>query len=304
MGAWLTRHLQNALAALGQLSRAPVATALTVTVIGIALALPAGLLAAVQGAQRVAGSWEDIRDFSVYLKPGKPLEAARDLAREIGKHEAVAETRVVTADDAMAEFTEDPGLGDALRSLGHNPLPHTVVVRPTAQASTASLDALRAKLEARPEVDLVQLDTQWLARLAAILDFVRRAIWIGAALLVAAVIMIVGNTIRLDIQNRRQEIEVSKLLGATDAFVRRPFLYIGFWYGLLGGLVALLLLGAGALVLRPPLERLLQVYGTTLGGFGLPAPAVLAVIAGGLAAGCAGAWIAVGRHLSEIQPRV
>ena len=177
-------------------------------------------------------------------------------------------------------------------------------MRPTAAASPDELARIKAELSARPEVELVQLDTQWLSRLAAILDVVRRTVWIAGVLLVGAVIVIVGNTIRLDIQNRRQEIEVSKLLGATDAFVRRPFLYTGFWYGALGGLVALMVLGAGLLLLSGPLERLLRLYGVDFGGFGLSPGSAGLVIGGGLLAGWAGAWAAVGRHLSAIEPRV
>ncbi|MCC7257140.1 MAG: hypothetical protein IT486_02095 [Gammaproteobacteria bacterium] len=304
MRVWFERHVRNALGALGQLSRAPVATGLTVAVIGIALALPAGLLAAVQGVQRLAGQWEDIRDFSIYLKPGTALEVARKLARELEGSHQVADARVIPAEEALAEFTADPAFGDVLRSLGRNPLPHTVVVRPAPEAAAEDLGKLKTELASRPDIDLVQLDTQWVARLAAMLDLVRRAVWIGTALLVGAVIVIVGNTIRLDIQNRRQEIEVSKLLGATDAFVRRPFLYVGFWYGLLGALVALLLIGAGVLVLRAPLERLMLLYGVQFEGLGITATTAVLVLAGGLTAGAAGAWLAVGRHLAEVQPRV
>ncbi|CAG0943794.1 Cell division protein FtsX [Gammaproteobacteria bacterium] len=304
MGTYLSRHLQNALAALGQLSRQPVATLLTIGVIGIALALPASLQLLVQGGQRFASGWSDIRDFSVYLKPGTDLEVARKLARALASHPGVSDTRVIEADTALAEFGRDPAFGEALKALRQNPLPHTLVVRPDADAAPAALDALKAELAAKPEVDLVQLDTQWLMRLAAILDLVRRGIWIAAVLLVAAVIFIVGNTIRLDIQNRRQEIEVSKLLGATDAFVRRPFLYIGFWYGLLGGTVALLLLAGALLLLRGPMQRLLQLYGTDFAGFGLSPDTALLVLGAGLASGWAGAWLAVGRHLSAIEPQV
>jgi cell division transport system permease protein len=304
MKALLTRHLQNALAALGELSRHPVATILTVAVIGIALALPASLQVLVQSGQKFAGSWQDIRDFSVYLKPGTALDAARDLAQLLQKRPGIAEIKVIPADDALAEFREDPAFGEVLKVMKSNPLPHTLVVRPAAEASPEQLAGIKTELSARPEVDLVQLDTQWLARLAAILDVVRRTVWIAAVLLIGAVIVIVGNTIRLDIQSRRQEIEVSKLLGATDAFVRRPFLYTGFWYGILGGLVALMVLGAGLLLLSTPLERLLRLYGTGFGGFGLSPANAGMVIGGGLLAGWAGAWAAVARHLSAIQPRV
>ena len=304
MKALLTRHLQNALGSLGQLSRQPVATALTVAVIGIALALPASLQIAVQGAQRFAGSWEDIRDFSVYLKPGTSLEAAGKLARELAARKDIGQARVIAADEALEEFGGDPAFGEVLRVLKSNPLPHTLVIRPAADAGAERLGALKAELSARADVELVQLDTQWLSRLAAILDFTQRAVWIATVLLVGAVIVIVGNTIRLDIQNRRQEIEVSKLLGATDAFVRRPFLYVGFWYGLMGGVVALLLLWTGSFILSGPLERLLRLYGSDFGGFGLPLDTALLVLGGGLLAGCAGALLAVNRHLAAIQPSV
>jgi len=304
VGARLTRHLQNALGALGHLSRQPLASALTVAVIGIALALPASLQVLVQSGQKFAVNWRDIRDFSVYLKPGAALEAARDLARTLDERQDIASIRVVSADDALEEFREDPAFGEVLTVLKSNPLPHTLVVRPTDDALPAELARLKGELTARPEVDLVQLDIQWLSRLAAILDFMRRAVWIAAVLLVGGVIVIVGNTIRLDIQNRRQEIEVSKLLGASDAFVRRPFLYTGLWYGLIGGVVALIVLGAGLLVLSEPLERLLRLYGSEFPGFGLSALTAALVIGGGLMAGWAGAWTAVARHLSSIQPRL
>ncbi len=304
MNILLARHLQNALAALGQLSRQPVATALTVTVIGIALALPASLQLLVQSGQRFAGNWQDIRDFSVYMKPGAALDQARELARSLEGRPGVAETRVIPADEALAEFRGDPAFGDVLKVLKSNPLPHTLVVRPSVEAEPAQLAAIKAEISARSDVELVQLDTQWLSRLAAILDVVRRGVWFAAALLVGAVIVIVGNTIRLDIQNRRQEIEVSKLLGATDAFVRRPFLYVGFWYGALGGLVALLVLAAGLALLGGPLERLTSLYGAGFGGFGLSPNTALLVIGGGVLAGWAGAWTAVARHLSAIEPRV
>lgn len=304
MSGLASGHLRNALAALGQLTRQPVATLLTVTVIGIALALPASLQVAVQGVQRFAGGWDEIRDFSVYLKPGTPLDMAGKLARELAGRPGIDDARVIAADEALAEFSRDPALGDVLDMLKENPLPHTLVVRPAADADPGRLAGLKAELAARSDVELVQLDTQWLARLAAMLDFTRRAVWIATVLLVGAVIVIVGNTIRLDIQNRRQEIEVSKLLGASDAFVRRPFLYVGFWYGLMGALVALLLLGVAGLVLSGPLERLLRLYGVDFPGFGLPPGTAALVLAGGLLAGCAGAWVAVSRHLADIEPRV
>ena len=304
MNDYFTRHLQNALGALGQLSRQPIATALTVAVIGIALALPASLQVLVQSAQRLAGNWDGIRDFSIYLKPGAELSVARQLAKELGDRSEIETAEVISADDALTAFRADPAFGAALQVLKNNPLPHTLVVRPEADASAEALALLKTEISGRESVDLVQLDTQWLERLSAILGVIRRAVWMAGGLLVLAVIVIIGNTIRLDIQNRRQEIEVSKLLGATDAFVRRPFLYIGFWYGALGGVLALGLLLAGLFLLSGPLERLLSLYGGSFGGFGLSAQTALLVLAGGVVSGLVGAWLAVARHLSAIQPSV
>jgi cell division transport system permease protein len=304
MNALFTRHLQNALGALGQLSRQPIATAFTVAVIGIALALPASLHILVQAGQRLAGDWENIRDFSVYLKPGIELPVARELATSLEGRTGIIHVKLIPADEALADFQRDPAFGQALKVLKANPLPHTIVIRPAASAAPGQLDAIKSELSARAEVDMVQLDTQWLARLAAILDVVRRTVWIAAVLLVGAVVVIVGNTIRLDIQNRRQEIEVSKLLGATDAFVRRPFLYLGFWFGTLGGLVALLVVTAALLILSGPLNRVLSLYGSGFRGFGLPPATMGLVLSAGVIAGLAGAWAAVARQLSAIEPQV
>lgn len=304
MKKWLSRHARNALASLGQLSRQPGATALTVVVIGIALALPASLLMLVQGVQGLAGNWQEVRDFSVYLKPGTTLDTARELAAELEHRAGIEQAHLVSADEALADFRADPVFGEALAQLESNPLPHTLVVRPAAATTPEQLGAIREEFAKRPEVELVQIDTQWLSRLSAMLEVARRTVGFAAILLIAAVIVIVGNTIRLDIQNRRQEIEVSKLLGAEDAFVRRPFLYLGFWYGTLGGAVALLILVIGLALLTGPVDRLLALYGGSLDSAHLPLGVVLLVFGAGVAAGCAGAWTAVAKHLSAIEPRI
>jgi cell division transport system permease protein len=297
-------HAQSALATLGTLWRQPFATLLTVLVIGIALALPTGLQVLVQGAQALAGTWQEARDFSVYLKPGAALDQAEQLATELRRRPGIESARVIPADRALADFRDDPAFADVLQALKSNPLPHAVVVRPSAETDPSAFEALRQDIVRRPDVDLVQMDTGWLARLHAILGFVRRAVVLLGALLTAAALAIVGNTIRLDIQQRRQEIEVAKLLGATDGFVRRPFLYLGFWYGALGAILALVIVGGGLLALSDPLARVAALYQASIGGFGLRPALVLGVLGGGLLAGWGGAWLAVARHLTEIQPKV
>ncbi len=304
MKNYLLRHLQNFFGSLGSMSRQPVSTAMTVAVIGIALALPSALHIMVRNGTAVSGGWEHIRNFSVYLVPGTSLDYAQRLAGEIQQQQPVQSVTVISAEQAFEELQNSAGFGDVMNTLEDNPLPHTLVVQPTADAPPAALRQMEAELLTQKEVDLVKLDTDWVNRLNAGLDLVQRLVWIAAVLLIGAVIVITGNTIRLDIQNRRAEIEVSKLLGATDAFVRRPFLYIGFWYGLFGSCFALVLLGAGFLLLNGPAERLSSLYGGAFHLMGMDRSTAMAVFGGGLLAGLGGAWSAVARHLADIQPRV
>jgi cell division transport system permease protein len=299
---WLKLHGQNCRQALKDMARQPVSSTLTIAVIGIALALPATLNVLVQNGRNLAGGWEGMRDFSIYLAADQELEVAQNLAGELRQIEQIDSVSVTTADDALEEFRVASGLDNVIDTLTDNPLPHTLVVRPIESATPDYLVSLTEELVERSEVDLVKLDMQWVQRLNAILDFLRRAMTIAAGMLIAAVIIIIGNTIRLDIQNRSDEIEILKLLGASDGFVRRPFLYVGLWYGILGSLVALLLLIIGGAVLAEPLQRLIGLYESQLELLGLDRDTILAIIGGGILAGWGGAWTAVSRHLSKIQP--
>jgi cell division transport system permease protein len=301
---YFLRHAQNCVGSLGTMTRQPFASAMTITVIGIALAMPSGLNVLVRNGQALAGGWEGIRDFSVYLKPGSSIEDASRLRDQILQLDVVDSAELIPADQALTELQNDTAFSEILAALDDNPLPHTVVIRPNPEATPGALKALQDDLVARPSVDLVRLDTDWLERLNAFLELARRAVWIAAVLLVGAVIVIIGNTIRLDIQNRRAQIEVSKLLGASDGFVRRPFLYTGFWYGMCGAVFALLLLSLSLWMISGPAERLVKLYGGGFQPIGLDRLTLLTMIAGGLLAGLGGAWIAVARHLSDIQPKV
>jgi cell division transport system permease protein len=301
---YLARHAQSCVGSLGDLSRQRLASSLTIAVIGIALAMPSALNVLVRNGRTLAAGWDDVRDFSAYLQPGTPLDQARLLADQIEKMDIVESVRLIPADEALNDFRSDGGFGDILSALKENPLPHTIVIRPDADATPEALLELETSLVQRDDVDMVKLDTEWVARLKAILDLARRAVWIAAVMLVGAVIVIIGNTIRLDIQNRRAEIEVSKLLGASDGFVRRPFLYLGFWYGLLGSCFALVLLTVSLWLLSGPVDRLASLYGGGFQGLEVNSATFFIVLAGGVLAGLGGAWSAVARHLSAIQPKV
>jgi cell division transport system permease protein len=300
---WFQLHYRNGKEALRGMYEQPLANALTVAVIGIALALPGSLNLLVQNGRNLAGGWDSARDFSVYLTPGIEVSAAEALAAELRNSTSIATVTVIPADIALEDFKDSSGLGEVLETLEINPLPHTLVVRPIDSAGGQELAIVAEKLSARPNVDIVKIDTQWVERLNAILDFLNRVVTLASLMLLVAVIIIVGNTIRLDIQSRRDEIEVLKLLGASDGFVRRPFLYVGLWYGLIGGLVALVLLIIGGWILAAPLERLIGLYDSDISLLGLDGTTALFIIGGGVLSGWGGAWNAVSRHLAAIQPK-
>jgi len=298
------RHAQALLGSLGRLKRNPLATVLTLLVIGLALALPAALGLFVINAQSATGGFGRAIDMSVYLKSGVPLAKAQQLAAGARARPGIAQVTVIPADEGLKEFRQYSGFGAALDALQSNPLPHVLHVIPSANASSAAdLQSLRRYFAAWPEVDIVQLDTEWVLRFNAILAVLRRLVLIAAVLLGAGVLAVVGNTIRLEILNRKAEIEVTKLVGGSNAFVRRPFLYTGLIYGVGGAVLAWAILETAVLVLDQPVTTLARLYGSQYALQG-PSAQVLAVLfGGGMALGWLGAWISAHRHLRSIEPR-
>jgi cell division transport system permease protein len=304
MTQWLERHVQTMVGSLGRLWGHPFATLLTILVIGIALALPACLHVLVRNVRAASGGWNNALDISVYMKPEASLDDARRAADRIRQRRDVDEVTVIPADEALAEFRRNSGFGEALDALKDNPLPHALVVRPDVEfRNPVQVQALTVELRQIPGVDIVQLDTEWVSRFNAILDVVRRAVFLAAGLFALGILVIVGNTIRLDIENRRDEIEVTKLVGGSNAFVRRPFLYNGLWYGLGGGLVAWAIVAVAIFVLNDPVQRIAGLYGSTFRLQGLGFAGWAALIFGGIALGWLGSFIAATRELREIEPR-
>jgi cell division transport system permease protein len=303
MTAWLTRHVQTFIGSLGRLSQHSLATLMTTLVIGIALALPACLHLLVTNAQRAVGGWNRAVSVSIYLKQPTSTEEARRLAERIRQRRDIAEVDLVTAEEALKAFRNESGFGEAIDALNENPLPHSLVLRPGENyASPAHLASLAADLQKLPSVDVVQLDTAWVERLNAILDGLRRGILLAASLLAVGILVIVGNTIRLDIQSRRDEIEVTKLVGGSDAFVRRPFLYSGVWYGIGGGILAWVVTAIVLAALRDPVAKIAGLYGSgfELSGLGLQAGGIL--VGTGIVLGWLGSYLAATRHLRQIEP--
>ncbi|HTX04186.1 MAG TPA: permease-like cell division protein FtsX [Steroidobacteraceae bacterium] len=304
LGVFGTRHAQALLGSLGRLRRNPFATVLTLLVIGLALALPAALGLFIINAQSATGDFGHAVDMSVYLKSGVPLAKAQQLANDARQRSGVAQVVVISADEGLEEFRKYSGFGAALDALQTNPLPNVLRVVPErAASSSADLESLRDYFAAWPEVDVVQLDTEWVLRFNAILEVLRRLVLIAAVLLGAGVLAVVGNTIRLEILNRRAEIEVTKLVGGSNAFVRRPFLYTGLIYGVGGAVLAWAILEAAVLVLDQPVATLAQLYGSRYALQGPSGQVLGTLFGGGMALGWLGAWISAHRHLRSIEPR-
>jgi cell division transport system permease protein len=301
---WLLRHLQVALNSLGRLYRTPLASLMTAAVIGIALALPTGLYLLTYNLKDLAGHWDGGADLSLFLRHTTSPEAVLALQHTLAGWPEIDQITLITPQQALAEFRELSGFGDVLDTLEQNPLPAVLALKPAASASDAtSAAALRTRLQALPEVELAQLDLQWVKRFHAIIAIIQRSILILSGLLALAVLLITGNTIRLEIQNRSEEIEVTKLIGATSAFIRRPFLYSGLWYGSSGAALAALLVELTFLQLRGPVSQLAGLYQSSFGLHNLSVgEALLLIISGGLL-GLLGAWLAVGRHMAAIEPR-
>ncbi|MEP6940184.1 MAG: permease-like cell division protein FtsX [Rudaea sp.] len=301
--AWREQHAQSFRASLRRLLARPGATALTLLVMSLALTLPLLLWLLLDNARGLGGSLDDARAISAFLKPSLDAAAAEALARKLRERDDVAAVVIKTPDEGLAEFRAQSGFADALKLLQGNPLPTVLIISPRAALATQGMPALVADLEHADEVDLVQYDALWRQRLDAILLFTARLAGVLALLLGLAALLVVGNTVRLDVQGRAEEIGVVKLLGASNAFVRRPFLYTGLCYGTISGLVALALVALVEQPLAAPLQRLMSSYGDRFGVHGLSAPQALALVAFSAALGFAGAWLATSRHLALVRPR-
>lgn len=296
-GIWLDQHLYSFVSSLGRAVRRPWATLLTVGVMAVAFALPLGLWLALQNVGHFAGDVQQSREIDLFLTPETPVTRAQALAEALRARDDVARVELRTPEQGLAEFRQRSGLADSLDLLEGNPLPALLVVVPEGDEAR-----LVAALEALPEADLLQHDAAWRERLAGWMGFGERLTWVLAALFGLGALLVVGNTVRLDIQSRREEIGVLQLLGASDGFIRRPFVYLGAWYGLAAGALALGLLTLAALALRDPLAALARSYGSPFALSGLDPLGAAAVVLAATAVGWLGAWLVTGHFLRQTRP--
>ncbi len=301
--SYFVNHLRVFIGSLGHLSRQPLATFMTSAVLAIALALPAGLYVALNNLGDLSADWDGTASISLFLHTRVNEKNAAKLADRLRRHKQIEQVTIISKQKGLENFKRLSGFGDALKFLDGNPLPVVLMVQPIIDPQRPDkVTQLIKELQKEKTVELAQLDMQWVKRLYAIMEIAHRGIWVIGSLLALAVLLIIGNTIRLDIQNRRPEIEVAKLIGASNAFIRRPFLYTGLWYGLFGGLLAWLLTILSMELLEEPVQRLAGLYHSTFRLSGLDIRSTFTLIGISCVLGLAGSWLAVGRHLSEIEP--
>jgi cell division transport system permease protein len=298
VGTWVDHHLYSFVASLGRVARRPWSTALTVGVMAVALALPLGLWLVLANVARFSGDVQRSREISVFLRTDVDAARAQALAQSLRARADIGEVQLRTPAQGLAELRAN-GLGAAIDAVGadDNPLPSVLVVTPRGDEAM-----LAASLQALPEADLVQHDALWRQRLDGWLRFGLRVALVLGALLGLGALLVVGNTVRLDIQSRREEIGVLQHLGATDGFIRRPFLYLGLWYGAAAGALAIGLLTLAATALDAPLSELATSYGSRFMLQGLDLATAGAVVAGAALLGWLGAGLVAGHYLRQTRP--
>ncbi len=301
--AWLVQNLQALISSLGQLWRKPLSSFLTTAVIGISLTLPAGFYVLLNNAETLTQSWDGSVQLTVFLKTEVSDTEGQVLAEKLKQDIAIKEILFVSRDEAMAEYRGLSGFSNALDLLDENPLPSLLLIRPEIDdPNSGDAEALLNRLQTMSEVDLAIMDRQWLKRLHLIIETIKRGVYIIAVLLALGVLLIVGNTIRLGILNNRQEIEITKLFGGTNAFIQRPFLYTGFWYGIIGSFIAWILISLSLLILEQPIGELAQLYSSNFQLIGLSFSEILLLMLSGSLLGLIGSWISVEQHIRAIEP--
>lgn len=300
-GTWILRHIQVMTGSLGRLTEQPVASLLTATVIGIALALPASMYLLVDNVRELAGEWQSQGEIWLYMNPEVSDLRASQIAAELESRGDVSNARLITKDQARELFIQHSNLGSAMELLSDNPLPAAIVLTPN-ELSSAVVNGILWHVREMPQVDLAKTDSEWIERLQAIIDLARTFVWVLILAFCFVASIVVGNTIRLDIENHRQEIIVTKLVGGTDGFVRRPFLYVGFWYGIAGGFIALVLVGIAVTSLQQPFNHVLGLFDSEYQLVWLGLSDCLVLLATGTLLGWLGSWIGVSKHLRDIEP--
>lgn len=298
---YFMQHLRAMVSSLGQLWRAPFASMMTVLVIAIALALPAGLYVFVHNIQMLTQEWQSGAQLSLFVKEEVSDEKALALSQELETYPGIDRIEFLSKKAALEEFKALSGFSQMLEALPENPLPAVIIVHPS-NIDAQALEALQNTLQELPEIAVAQLDLEWVQRLSALLHLGENIVWVLMLFLSAAVVLVIGNTIRLAIFNRQEEIAIIKLVGGTHAFIRRPFLYTGIWYGFIGALLALIMISVALMSLNHSVELLASTYQSNFKVLGLGLARGLDLLLLGIILGWLGAALFVFYHLRRIEP--
>lgn len=300
LGAKVTHHKEAVRFSTSRLWQSPLSTWITLAAIAIALSLPSSLYLLLTNLKSLTDDKREVPTISLFLKQDISLQQARDRGELLEEMPEIDKVVLVPRDEALNDFRQITGFAEAIKTLDENPLPHVLVVTPHLKLigdSGLDMGNLAKKLENFSEIDLVQMDIEWVKRLRGILNITERAILLISVLLALTVLLVIGNTIKLNIENRKEEIEVSKLIGATTGYIRRPFLYSGIWYGLFGGVISLVFVHLALLFLVSPVNELARLYGSSFSIRGLGLEITFYILLFSSLLGLVGAWIAVSSHL-------
>jgi len=300
--SYFVSHLQSCISSFGRLMKTPFSSLTTFAVIGIALALPLGMLVVLQNIQDVSHSWDKGTQISLFLKINTSNQEAQDVARQLQENANIASINYISPEQGLKEFEQQSGFEAVISQLKDNPLPIVLEVHPRQSLAPFAIQQLFQSLKQNPQVETAQLDMEWIKRLYGYLALAQNTNYALSLLFGLGIFLIIGNTIRLATEKYKKEIEVIKLVGATNAFVRRPFLYSGIHYGFFGGLIAVTLVGSFLLYLEDPVEHLANLYHSSFYLHGLNFGLVILVLFLSSMLGLSGSWLAVRKHLNNIKP--
>ena len=296
-------HAHALFSSLGRLVASPFTSVLTIVVLAVAISLSSGFYLLVANLQQLAGNLEASNQISLFLKYETSNAKANSLADSIRKNPGVQEVKLITKEQALKEFQAYSGFGEAVKALEKNPLPFVIQVLPkNSLENEKAIETLLGNLKQEAEVDFAQLDMRWVERLQSIMEVARRGVMSLSLLLGVAVLFITGNTIRLELHNRRDEVVIAKLVGATDGFIQRPFLYSGFWMGFFSGVTAWFIVTVTMLILKQPVERLSGLYDGAFHILFLGFMETLTLLAISSVLGVAGSWIVLHFQLQKLKP--
>ena len=299
----LAHHRTTFFSSISRMSGEPIQTFLSILVIAIVIILPSGLLVALNNAEQFSGNLESSSQITIFVQKSADQALVEEILEELNKLSGIQELTVISAQEALDEFKAYSGFGSALQFLDQNPLPVTILVQPTMSDSLDASQQLSSVIEDFDGVDSVQVDMLWMERLKKLLEISKKLVLAISLTLVIGGIIVIGNTIRLSIQSRREEIIVTKLVGGTDAYIRRPFLYSGLLLGFFGAFLSVFLLIIGIIWIDRSIAPLLELYQSNFEFQGIDLIKIIWIFGAGMSTGLLGSWLAVLQNLRSIEPR-